>query len=55
MTQSPRPKIAVAPDTRPTMHRKLCAAVEAGGGQVSPLEEATGLVWADPARPDLFP
>jgi len=33
----------------------LVAAVEAGGGTVVPVSEATALVWADPQNPDLFP
>lgn len=47
--------IAVAPASRPAMHDAFAAAVVAGGGRVAPLGEAHGLVWADPARADLFP
>ncbi len=47
------PKIAVEPECwrRP----KLVAAVEAGGGAVVSLDEATGLVWADPQAPQDLP
>ena len=47
--------IAVAPDTRPEMHKMMCAAVERSGASLTGIEEADGLVWADPARPELFP
>ena len=47
--------IAVAPDTRPEMHAAMCGAVDAAGGRLVDPQEAEGLVWADPARPDLFP
>lgn len=47
--------IAVAPPSRPAMADAFVAAVAAGGGRVAPLAEAEGLVWADPARADLFP
>lgn len=33
----------------------LVAAVEAAGTQVVPIEEATGLIWADPQNPGLLP
>jgi len=33
----------------------LVAAVEAGGGTVAPVEDATALVWADPQNPEAFP
>jgi phosphoglycerate dehydrogenase-like enzyme len=57
MAVSPRPSreplVAVEPECwrRPA----LAAAVEAGGGRVVPTADATALVWADPARPDLLP
>ena len=47
--------VAVAPPSRPAMADAFVAAVVAGGGRVAPLAEAEGLVWADPARADLFP
>jgi phosphoglycerate dehydrogenase-like enzyme len=47
--------IAVAPDTRPAMHAAFVDAVRAGGGEVTAVEQARGLVWADPARTDTFP
>ena len=47
--------IAVAPDTRPEMHAAMCGAVDAAGGRLVDPQEAEGLVWADPSRPDLFP
>jgi phosphoglycerate dehydrogenase-like enzyme len=37
------------------MHRAFVEAVEAGGGDVAPIERAEALVWADPARVDDFP
>jgi phosphoglycerate dehydrogenase-like enzyme len=48
-------EIAIVPDTRPAMHRAFADAVRDGGAHVSGLAEATGLVWADPARADDFP
>lgn len=47
------PLIAVEPECwrRPA----LAAAVEAGGGRVVPVGDATALVWADPGRPELLP
>ncbi|MGI9622136.1 MAG: D-isomer specific 2-hydroxyacid dehydrogenase family protein [Acidimicrobiales bacterium] len=48
-----RPRIAVEP---PCWRRDaLVAAVEAGGGEVVALDEATALVWADPQAPELLP
>ncbi len=47
--------IAVAPASRPAMYEAMCRAVTAGGGTVSDVGDAEGLVWADPARPDQFP
>ena len=46
---------AVAPDTRPAMHKMMCAAVERSGALLTNVEDAEGLIWADPARPELFP
>ncbi len=48
-------EIAIVPDTRPAMHHAFMQAVRDGGGHPSGLAEATGLVWADPARADDFP
>lgn len=51
--RAPAPKIAVEP---PCWRRDaLAAAVEAGGGDVVPLNDATALVWADPQAPELLP
>ena len=47
--------VAVAPDTRPAMHKMMCAAVERSGALLTNVEDAEGLIWADPARPELFP
>ncbi len=47
--------VAVEPDTRPAMHQALRAAVGRGGGTVVEPGDAEALVFADPARPDLFP
>ncbi len=49
-----RTKIAVVPDSRPAMHAALSAAVEAAGGTVVGPEDASALVWADPAAVDVF-
>lgn len=48
-----RPNVAVLP--RSGRFESLIEAVEAGGGQVVPIEEASALVWADPKRPELLP
>lgn len=50
-----RPPIAVAPVSRPAMAEAFIAAVLAGGGRPAPLDEAVGLVWADPAQAAQFP
>ena len=50
-----RPRIAVAPDTRPAMHAAFSDAVRRGGGEIAPLQSADALMWADPARADTFP
>ena len=47
--------ITVAPESRPAMYEAMCRAVVAGGGTLADPEYAEGLVWADPARPDVFP
>jgi len=47
--------MAVAPNTRPAMYERMCAAVLAGGGTLADLKEAEGLVWADPANSEDFP
>lgn len=47
------PRIAVEPSSG--RHDSLVEAVRAGGGQVVEPAEAEGLVWADPARADLYP
>jgi phosphoglycerate dehydrogenase-like enzyme len=49
------PLIAVAPDTRPDMYAAFAEAVRAGGGELASVDDARGLVWADPARADAFP
>lgn len=50
-----RSKIAVAPDSRPAMYDAMVAAVEAAGGEVVPVSEASCLMWADPAAAEAFP
>lgn len=50
-----RTKIAVAPESRPAMHEAFVRAVEASGGEVVPVEEASALMWADPAAAAEFP
>ncbi|MEO0494969.1 MAG: NAD(P)-dependent oxidoreductase [Actinomycetota bacterium] len=47
--------IAVEPPTRPAMHAVMVEAVEAAGGTVVPPEQASALVFADPAAADAFP
>lgn len=47
--------ICVAPDTLPPMYEAFVASVERAGGTLSTIAEAEALVWADPARSDLFP
>ena len=50
-----RSSIAVAPTTRPDMHRALSAAVLRGGGVIATdSDTASGLIWADPAAPSAF-
>lgn len=43
------PKIALAPEPGPEW---LAEAIVDGGGEVVPLAEASGLIWADPRDPD---
>lgn len=45
--------IAVLPKSG--RHESLTAAVIAGGGVIGAIEEASALVWADPAVPELLP
>lgn len=47
--------VAVAPASRPEMHRVLVDAVTDAGGTVVDLDAADALVWADPAAPDRYP
>ena len=47
--------VAVAPDTRPEMYKMMCDAVKRSGATLTDVKDAEGLVWADPARPELFP
>ncbi|HIM66222.1 MAG TPA: hydroxyacid dehydrogenase, partial [Acidimicrobiia bacterium] len=47
--------IAVGPDTRPEMYEALRGAVVRAGADLVEPTAAEGLIWADPARPDLFP
>ena len=46
-------KLAVEPDN--WRREKLVEAVVTAGASVSPIEEASGLIWADPSRPQLLP
>ncbi len=50
-----RRHIAVEPATRPEMHEVLVEAVEQAGGVVAPINEASALIFADPAAADSFP
>lgn len=47
--------IAVEPASRPEMHAAMAAAVEAAGGTVVPIEDASALMFADPFAADEFP
>lgn len=47
--------IAVEPSTRPAMHAVMVEAVEAAGGNVVPIEQASALIFADPTAADAFP
>ena len=46
-------KLAVEPDN--WRREKLVEAVVSAGASVSPIEEASGLIWADPSSPELLP
>tara|TARA_B100000131_G_scaffold27251_1_gene25885 strand:+ start:77 stop:1009 length:933 start_codon:yes stop_codon:yes gene_type:complete len=46
-------KLAVEPDN--WRREKLVEAVVTAGASVRPIKEATGLIWADPSRPELLP
>lgn len=46
--------VAVAPATRPEMHKAMCRAVTAGGAILADPQEAEALVWADPHQAELF-
>ena len=46
-------KLAVEPEN--WRKEKLVHAVVRAGASVSPIEEASGLIWADPSRPELLP
>ncbi len=50
-----RTKIAVTPESRPAMYDAMVEAVEAAGGQVVPIGEASAVMWADPAAAHAFP
>ncbi len=50
-----RRRIAVAPISRPAMFDAMVAAVAEAGGELSPVGEATALMWADPQAADEFP
>ncbi len=47
--------IAVEPRTRPAMHQAMVAAVEDAGGTVVPIDQASGLMFADPAAAGAYP
>lgn len=46
--------ICIAPDTLPAMHDALTNAAKRGGAEIVSIDEATGLVWADPFRTETF-
>lgn len=50
-----RRHIAVEPASRPAMHEVMVAAVEAAGGTVVPIDQASGLIFADPAAASVYP
>lgn len=50
-----RRQIAIAPLSRPAMFDAYVRAVTAAGGRPTPLEEASALMWADPAAVKDFP
>ena len=47
--------VAVAPDTRPAMYSRMCAAVDAAGADRVGVTDAEGLIWADPGNTGVFP
>ena len=47
--------VAVAVEPECWRRAPLVAAVEAGGGRVVPAAEASALIWAEPATPELLP
>ena len=47
--------VAVAPSTRPEMFDVLCKSVQDAGANLSTVEDAEGLIWADPSKANLFP
>jgi len=46
--------ICIAPATLPAMHEAMMAAARRGGAEIVPIEDATGLVWADPFHTETF-
>lgn len=50
-----RDLIAVEPATRPEMHEAMARAVEEAGGTIVPIDEASGLMFADPTAAGAFP
>lgn len=50
-----RSRIAVAPTSRPAMFDAFVRAVADAGAELTPLAEASALMWADPAAADAFP
>ena len=46
-------KLAVEPDN--WRREKLVEAVVTAGASVSQIEQASGLIWADPSRPEFLP
>ncbi|MEM9465786.1 MAG: D-isomer specific 2-hydroxyacid dehydrogenase family protein [Actinomycetota bacterium] len=52
---APRTHIAVEPPSRPAMHQVMVDAVQAAGGTVVPLAEASAMIFADPAAAAVYP
>ncbi|MFV0526560.1 MAG: D-isomer specific 2-hydroxyacid dehydrogenase family protein [Acidimicrobiales bacterium] len=48
-------EVPIAVEPKSGRFSSLEAAVRAGGGRVAPVEEARGLVWADPSKPADLP
>lgn len=48
-------RIAVYPDTRPSMYETYCAIVDASQAERVDLEDAEGLLWADPFNVGVYP